>query len=100
MTAQALGRETVTGDLWDAPGAEIVRGRHVHFMGIGGIGVSALAHLARAAGAVVSGCDVKLNDIAASFAREGCCISRGHSPGHLDGIDLLVRTSATRADEA
>jgi UDP-N-acetylmuramate--alanine ligase len=99
LGANPLGHEVPAGDVWRSPGADIVRGRHVHFMGIGGIGVSALAHLARAAGAVVSGCDAKLNDIASGFAREGCRVFRGHSPEHLGGVDLLVRTSATRPDE-
>ena len=100
MMAKPLRRDGIVTDLWRAPGADIVRGRHVHFMGIGGIGVSALAHLARAAGAVVSGCDAKLNDITSSFAREGCRIFCGHSPEHLEGVDLLERTSPTRPDEA
>ena len=34
-----------------------IAGKKIHFMGIGGIGVSALAAMARAAGAEVSGCD-------------------------------------------
>ncbi|MBP5232533.1 MAG: hypothetical protein J6333_03930, partial [Planctomycetes bacterium] len=37
-------------------------GKHVHFMGIGGIGISALAALAKTEGAVVSGCDAAPGD--------------------------------------
>jgi len=77
----------------------MVRGRHVHFMGIGGIGVSGLARLARAAGATVSGCDRKAGPVAAELAREGIAVQYGHSPDHLAGVDILVHTSAVRETE-
>jgi UDP-N-acetylmuramate--alanine ligase len=84
---------------WRAAGAEIVRGKRVHFMGIGGVGVSGLARLARAAGAEVSGCDRKVTGTAAELRREGVCVLEGHSPEHLDGVDLLCHTAAVRETE-
>ncbi|MHC5055249.1 MAG: UDP-N-acetylmuramate--L-alanine ligase [Planctomycetota bacterium] len=81
------------------PGEALVKGKHVHFMGIGGVGVSGLARLADAAGAVVSGCDVKLGPKARAFAGEGKRIAVGHSPDHLDGVDILVHTGAVRPAE-
>jgi len=77
----------------------MVRGRHVHFMGIGGIGVSGLARLALAAGATVSGCDRRVSGPAKALAADGAKISRRHSPDHLAGVDILVHTSAIRENE-
>ena len=73
-----------------------LKGKHIHFMGIGGIGISALAALAKTEGAVVSGCDAAPGDPPPALA--GCRISRGHAPGHVTGaeppVDMLVHTSA------
>ncbi|MCL1909822.1 MAG: UDP-N-acetylmuramate--L-alanine ligase [Kiritimatiellaeota bacterium] len=55
------------------------RVRHVHFAGIGGVGMSGLAWIMRELGCTVTGCDIATG---------------GHSPDHLNGVDLLVRTSA------
>jgi UDP-N-acetylmuramate--alanine ligase len=83
----------------ELPGERLVHGKHVHFMGIGGVGVSGLARLADAAGALISGCDVKLGPKARAFADEGKSISVGHSPDHLAGVDVLVHTGAVRPNE-
>jgi len=101
LTATALRVETRTPAVGRTglPGEALVKGRHVHFMGIGGVGVSGLARLADAAGAIVSGCDRKLGPKARAFAAEGKSISVGHSPDHLRGIDILVHTGAVRPDE-
>lgn len=52
---------------------------HVHFMGIGGSGVSAAATIAKAYGFEVSGCDLKTG---------------GHDVKHLEGVDILAVTPA------
>lgn len=82
-----------------APEGFFLRGRHVHFMGVGGVGISALARLAASDGARVSGCDKSLNAEALALARLGVRLFEGHSPEHLDGVDLLVHTSAVRDGE-
>ena len=73
-------------------------GKHIHFMGIGGIGISALAALARTAGATVSGCDPAANSQTRALAAAGCQVFRGHDPQHVTAavppVDLLVRSSA------
>lgn len=77
-----------------------LKGKHIHFMGIGGIGISALAALAKAEGAVVSGCDSAPGDPPPALA--GCRIHCGHAPEHVTGaeppVDLLVHTSAVPPD--
>lgn len=71
--------------------------RPVHFVGIGGAGMSALALIACRRGVVVSGCD---NDPsgAADIAAMGAAIWRGHDPSHLDGARAVVVTAAVSPD--
>jgi len=72
--------------------------QHVHFVGIAGIGMSAIAHVLLERGVAVSGCDVAdgwtLNQLAKSGAK--CCI--GHDPAHFGDADLLVYSPAVPAD--
>ncbi len=68
--------------------------KHIHFMGIGGIGVSALAEMALVAGARVSGCDRAASDLTRKLERKGIRIFIGHDPSHVADADLLVHTSA------
>jgi UDP-N-acetylmuramate--alanine ligase len=67
--------------------------RTVHFMGIGGAGMSALALIACRRGVAVSGCDMDPTG-AADLAALGAPILRGHDPAHLAGIRALVVTAA------
>lgn len=62
----------------------------VHFMGIGGSGVSALARAFLARGAVVSGCDTRESHTTRQLAAEGARVSLGHDPAHVRGQDTLV----------
>lgn len=72
---------------------------HVHFMGVGGIGVSGLAHILLARGYRVSGCDLTLGRLTDELAARGATIYQGHDPAHLDEVDLLVTSAAVRPDE-
>ena len=73
----------------------ISRGLRIHFVGIGGIGMSGLAFLCLERGCVVSGCDAKLNGHAVRLQQRGAAVSAGHSPAHLDQpLDLVVYSSA------
>lgn len=71
--------------------------RPVHFMGIGGAGMSALAELLRRRGVTVTGCDVS-PDGAADVARQGIAVAAGHDPAHVDGARAVVVTSAVPRD--
>ena len=71
--------------------------RTVHFMGIGGAGMSALALIACRRGIVVSGCDTDLSG-AADLEALGVRVLKGHDPAHLAGIRALVVTAAVRPD--
>src|SRR5713101_5011393 len=67
--------------------------RPIHFMGIAGAGMSALALLAKHQGVVITGCDTDPSG-AADLAALGVRIWRGHDPGHLDGARAVVVTAA------
>ena len=67
--------------------------RTVHFMGIGGAGMSALALIACRRGVSVSGCDTDPTG-AADLAALGVRIAQGHNPEHLAGVRAVVVTAA------
>jgi UDP-N-acetylmuramate--alanine ligase len=67
--------------------------RTVHFMGIGGAGMSALALIARRRGVAVSGCDVDPSG-AADLSALGVVVSQGHDGAHLAGARAVVVTAA------
>ncbi len=71
--------------------------RPVHFMGIGGAGMSALALVARRRGVAVSGCDPDPSG-AADVAALGATVRQGHDPAHLDGVRAVVVTAAVPSD--
>ncbi len=71
--------------------------RHVHFMGIAGAGMSALAELCVRRGTVVTGCDNN-PDGAGDLMRLGIAAQRGHDVQHLEGHRALVVTSAIPKD--
>lgn len=66
----------------------------VHFMGIGGSGISAVARMAKELGYEVSGCDLEEGPTVTRLRREGIPVEIGHSLSHLKGVDLLVHTPA------
>ncbi|MDR1520330.1 MAG: UDP-N-acetylmuramate--L-alanine ligase [Planctomycetota bacterium] len=73
-------------------------GKNIHFMGIGGIGVSALADMALSAGARVSGCDQVESELTRRLRDRGIEVKIGHAPGHVARADILVHTSAVPPD--
>ncbi len=69
----------------------------LHFMGIGGQGISAVAQMAHAAGEIVTGCDQRASATVRALEQAGIVVSIGHSGDHLDGIDKLVISPAVSA---
>lgn len=87
------------GDTLAAPSLETVclLGRTVHLIGVGGIGMSAIARLLAERGCIVSGCDVNASDITAALAEAQIPVSIGHSPDHLtSSVDLVIISAAVR----
>ena len=69
----------------------------LHFMGIGGQGLSAVAQMALQAGATVSGCDQASSATTKALAKLGIPIEIGHSPKHLSEADALIYVPAAVA---
>ncbi len=67
---------------------------HIHFVGIGGIGMSGMAELLLNLGYKVSGSDLRSTDLTARLAHLGGTIFKGHSPEHIEGADVVVVSSA------
>ena len=67
--------------------------RPIHFMGIGGAGMSALALIACRRGIGVTGCDADPSG-AADLSALGVQVHGGHDPSHLDGARAVVVTAA------
>src|SRR3954470_1442295 len=68
--------------------------QHVHFVGIGGIGMSGIAEVLLNLGYEVSGSDVKLSPITERLSAEGATIYLGHEPQNVGGAKAVVVTSA------
>ena len=71
---------------------------HVHFIGIGGSGLSAIARFLLESGYIVSGSDRQLTPVAEQLLQAGARIMIGHHPGQIEGADLVIRSSAVTDD--
>src|SRR6266540_4043661 len=70
--------------------------KNIHFVGIGGIGMSGIAEILQDAGFSVSGCDLRHSAATELLARRGISVSIGHDPAHLHGVDAVVVTAAIK----
>jgi UDP-N-acetylmuramate--alanine ligase len=68
--------------------------KHVHLVGIGGAGLSAIARVLLEQGARVSGSDLVISPVAEALARDGAKIFEGHNALNIGGADILVVSSA------
>src|SRR6202171_3699886 len=71
--------------------------RHVHFIGIGGIGMSGIAELLANLGYVVSGSDERRSAVTERLASLGIRIGHGHNAASVGDADVVVMSSAVRA---
>jgi UDP-N-acetylmuramate--alanine ligase len=72
--------------------------RRIHFVGIGGIGMSGIAELLANLGYTVTGSDVKRSEITERLAsRFGIVVHEGHAASHVGDADVVVITSAAKA---
>jgi UDP-N-acetylmuramate--alanine ligase len=70
------------------------RPQHLHFTGIGGIGMSGIAEVLLNLGYQISGSDVKLSPITERLAAMGARVFEGHAAGNIAGARALVVSSA------
>jgi UDP-N-acetylmuramate--alanine ligase len=66
----------------------------IHFVGIGGAGMSGIAEILLEYDLEVSGCDLASSEATERLVELGAKISEGHSAGHLEGVELVVVSSA------
>ncbi len=71
---------------------------HIHFIGIGGISMSGLAHIALSRGYRVTGSDRARSPITDRLEQEGAVIYEGHDAKNVEGADLAVHTAAVKDD--
>ena len=74
------------------------RTQRVHFVGIGGIGMSGIAELLSNLGFAVSGTDLRMSEAALRLRAMGVRIALGHDAAHAAGADVVVYSSAVRPD--
>jgi UDP-N-acetylmuramate--alanine ligase len=74
------------------------RVRQLHFVGVGGVGMSGLAEILRSLEFEVSGSDLKGNASTERLASLGVRIDIGHRPENVRGADVVVRSTAVASD--
>ena len=73
------------------------RTRRIHFVGVGGIGMSGIAELLANLGYEVSGSDAKATDTTERLIRLGVRVGKGHDALHVGNADVVVTSSAIQA---
>ncbi|HDN85135.1 MAG TPA: UDP-N-acetylmuramate--L-alanine ligase, partial [Candidatus Aerophobetes bacterium] len=71
---------------------------HLHFVGIGGIGMSGLARIALNLGYRVSGSDLRENKLTDDLRKKGATIYTGHRANQLNNADAVIFSSAINKD--
>jgi len=74
--------------------------RRVHFVGIGGAGMSGIAEVLATQGYQVSGSDLGASAVTARLARLGVTVATGHAAANVAGADVVVVSTAIAPDNA
>ena len=72
--------------------------RQIHFIGIGGSGMSGIAEVLLNLGYGVSGSDLRASAVTARLSQLGAILHLGHAAGHIAGCDAVVISSAVAED--
>jgi len=75
-------------------------GKRIHFIGIGGAGMSGLARIALSHGITVSGSDAKDSSVVIALSALGATVSTSHLASNVDGSDLVVYSNAISESNA
>ena len=68
--------------------------RHVHFIGIGGAGLSAIARYLHERGEIVTGSDLTVSLYSQALEQDGVVVTYGHQAENISGADVIVVSSA------
>ncbi len=74
------------------------KNKHIHFVGIGGIGMSGIAELLLNLGYRVSGSDLSTTDITKRLEELGGVVYKGHDASCIAGAEVVVTSTAVRKD--
>lgn len=77
---------------------EMGRIKHIHFIGIGGVGMAGIAEVLLSQGYRVSGSDLSENALTKRLKSIGADIYQGHQASHVSHADVVVRSSAVDID--
>jgi UDP-N-acetylmuramate--alanine ligase len=72
--------------------------QRLHFVGIGGIGMSGIAEILLNLGYAVSGSDLVLSNVTGRLQQQGATVCQGHAAAHVQGADVVVISSAVQSD--
>jgi len=72
--------------------------KHIHFVGVGGAGMSGIAEILHNLGYTVSGSDASDSATVRRLASLGITVHVGHSADHIAGAEAVVTSTAVRAD--
>jgi UDP-N-acetylmuramate--alanine ligase len=72
--------------------------KHIHFVGIGGSGMSGIAEVLVNLGYQVSGSDMASNAATKRLSSLGARVMLGHDAGHVKGADCIVTSTAVKGD--
>jgi len=72
--------------------------KHIHFVGIGGIGMSGIAEVLLKEGFIVSGSDLGHNVTTERLSNAGAMVHKGHAAENISDADVVVTSSAVAAD--
>lgn len=71
---------------------------NIHFVGVGGAGMSGIARVLAQQGEQVSGCDRSHSPLLKRLAQDGIACQVGHEPAHVEGCDLVIASGAIPDD--
>lgn len=74
------------------------RTKKIHFVGIGGIGMSGIAELLLNQGFEITGSDLRKSEIVQKLIKKGANVTIGHDPALVSNVDVVVKSSAVHND--
>lgn len=74
------------------------RVNHIHFVGIGGVGMCGIAEVLHNEGYQITGSDLSENRVVSYLRAQGVSVFIGHDAAHIEGADVVVRSTAIHED--
>lgn len=100
-TSETTSEIQMTGNMVQRLFPEGLAGKHIHAVGGGGIGISTVMQLAKARGAIVTGCDQAKTSMWPVLNQHGISLTLDHDPAHVTQsvppVDLVVTAPAVMA---